>query len=246
MSDRRLPHDAHDLPLQAVRLMFVARDQTGRAIEARPGIRASCPLCREPVRPRCGQLVSWHFAHHAREDCDVWSEGETAWHRDWKEAVPVERREVVIGRSPGPRHRADIVAVDGTVVELQHSSISPAEIVEREAFYRRMVWVFDVTQPLVKGRLWIKPNYEPEAAYRSFIWKHCRTSLAACRRPIYFDWGGNQLLKVRTLDRKYRFWGGYGFLGDRAAFVAWLNQSCDIAALLGAMAQGIHREEQTA
>jgi hypothetical protein len=201
--------------------MFVARDERGQPIGARRGVQATCPLCHEPVRPKCGQLVAWHFAHHAGEDCDSWSEGETPWHRQWKETVPIDRREVVMGA-----HRADIVAADRTVVELQHSPIGPQEIAARELHYRRMVWVFDVEDPFEQERLVV--NYGKRGwqdPFRTFTWKHCRTSLATCQRPIYLDWGGAELLKVRSLHHEFKFWGGYGFLEDRDEFVAWLNQS---------------------
>jgi hypothetical protein len=42
--------------------------------------------------------------------------------------------------------RADIVTASGVVVELQHSPISAETIAEREAFYGRMVWVFDARE----------------------------------------------------------------------------------------------------
>lgn len=43
----------------------------------------------------------------------------------------------------GKYHIADIL-VDGTVIEIQHSPISKEEIRERETFYEKMIWIFDV------------------------------------------------------------------------------------------------------
>jgi hypothetical protein len=42
-------------------------------------------------------------------------------------------------------HRADIVGNRGVVVELQHSLISNEDVRAREAFYGKMVWLFDAT-----------------------------------------------------------------------------------------------------
>jgi hypothetical protein len=121
---------------------------SGRA-EATPGLAGTCTSCGQPCRPRCGQVNVHHWAHHARADCDPWSEPESAWHRGWKLAVPAERREVIIGP-----HRADVVTASGGVVELQHSAISPDVIEAREQFYgERMAWIFNVSEAFTAGRL---------------------------------------------------------------------------------------------
>ena len=121
--------------------MMYANTAAGRA-EAAPGLAGTCPSCGHPCRPKCGKIVIWHWAHHARADCDPWSEPMTEWHLGWQRAVPPERREVVIGP-----HRADIVTASGGVVEIQRSPISPDVIEEREAFYgERMAWIFDATK----------------------------------------------------------------------------------------------------
>lgn len=118
--------------------MIYADTPEGR-LEAAPGLEGTCPSCGHPCRPKCGQLVIWHWAHHARADCDPWSEPITEWHLEWQRAVPPERREVVMGS-----HRADIVTASGGVVEIQHSPISPDVITAREDFYgERMAWIFD-------------------------------------------------------------------------------------------------------
>ncbi len=129
--------------------MMYARCPDGSRREAEPGLAASCPACSGPVRPKCGAIVVWHWAHHARAECDPWAEPDSAWHRGWHEVVPPERREVVMGP-----HRADVVTASGGVVELQHSGISPVVIAEREEFYgERMAWLFDARKAFREGRL---------------------------------------------------------------------------------------------
>jgi len=185
--------------------MLAALAADGLPIGAAPGVRAWCPLCKERVTPKCGEIVSHHFAHQCREDCDPWSEGETEWHRRWKMLVPVEQREVVIGN-----HRADMVT-ETAIWELQHSSISPAEIRAREQHYGpRLVWVFDCTEAYREGRLDLRC---PDAGknYRTFRWYHARKSIAACRRRVYLDLGDGLLLR---LGRMYPHapTGGWGYL----------------------------------
>src|SRR5579859_7939739 len=128
--------------------MMYAAGPDGTRIASATGVLGACPLCGAPMVPKCGAILVHHWAHRVRADCDPWAERDSAWHRGWQEAVPPDRREVVMGP-----HRADLVAADGTVVELQRSAISPAEIGEREQFYKHMIWVFDAIEPVRSGRL---------------------------------------------------------------------------------------------
>lgn len=119
--------------------MVYAIDENGLRIPAMRGMRAKCPCCRETVLARCGDLKVWHWAHADAPLCDPWWESETEWHLSWKRHVPPERAEVPMGE-----HRADLLAPDGAVVELQHSPISIQEIHERERFYGpKMIWLLD-------------------------------------------------------------------------------------------------------
>ena len=100
--------------------MMYADTALGRA-EASLGLEGSCPSCGHPCRPKCGKIKVHHWAHHARDDCDPWSEPMTEWHLSWQLAVPPERREVVMHRSSGAgllTHRADIVTASGGIVEV--------------------------------------------------------------------------------------------------------------------------------
>ena len=100
----------------------------------------TCPHCKSEVIAKCGSINVWHWAHIDR-DCDLWSEPESDWHKEWKEKVPLKNREVTINN-----HRADILLAKGLVVELQNSSISVENIRERENFYGEMVWLFNAQE----------------------------------------------------------------------------------------------------
>ncbi|HYK70357.1 MAG TPA: competence protein CoiA family protein [Streptosporangiaceae bacterium] len=202
-------------------MMFASRN--GGRIMATPGARASCPACESLVIAKCGQIVSWHWAHESVADCDEWAEPDSGWHLHWQSAVPEDRREVVFAP-----HRADAVAADGTVVELQHSSISTAEIAERESFYgKRMIWIFDVGDAYAAERLLIRPkSYRnpPPGALRgaSFRWKHPRKSVAWCRRPALLDLGDGEVLSLQRLYCSRPPHGGWGWLYSAEFVRRWM------------------------
>jgi len=123
----------------------------GEKVEATPGIRGTCVCCGSETIAKCGTVMVHHWAHKSLIECDQWWESEGEWHRTWKRAVGAEdpaRIEVTIRDTfSGKWHRADALSIDGWVIELQHSPLSPAKIQEREEFYgvhsKGMVWIFD-------------------------------------------------------------------------------------------------------
>lgn len=186
--------------------MQLAKLPGGERVEAEPGATATCPCCDAIVIPKCGQVVSWHWAHKGA-DCDSWAEGESAWHSSWKAEWPSECREVVIGP-----HRADVCVAHRVVIELQHSHLSVEEIAEREAFYKsavgKVVWLWDVREPFESGRLKIKPR----ADYYTFRWSHARRTIAACTGPVYWDLGNGRVFFAAKMHNHER---------DDAGRVAW-------------------------
>jgi competence protein CoiA len=194
--------------------MFLACSTEGARVTASPSAVARCPSCHGAMRAKCGRIVSWHWAHLAQADCDIWAEPDTEWHRAWQELVPATHREIVIGD-----HRADIVTPDGTVVELQHSYLSPDQIGEREQYYGRMIWIFDAQKATESGRLQIRNR----SSYVTFRWKHPRKSVAHCRRPVFLDVGDRQLLLVRQIYPKAPC-GGWGYRVNVETFRWFLNQ----------------------
>lgn len=180
----------------------------GARIEAAPGLSATCPTCAAPMRPKCGAIVVWHWAHIQSEDCDPWAEPDSAWHRGWQDRFPKDWTEVTVGP-----HRADVMHPALRFgIEFQHSSISVAEIAEREAFYGpKMAWVFDVQDAYADERIDLRRKAGKDHRYRTFRWKHPRKSIAACRNPVFLDLDGTHLLRLGKLYPK-RPCGGFGSL----------------------------------
>lgn len=133
------------------RTMFVAADKDGNRVlieDAVKGTEYFCPVCGRGViiKAKESLAVAQHFAHKKGECCpDKWHYDMSEWHRNWQNLFPKECRERVVEKN-GVKHRADVL-INGTVIEFQHSPISPQEIAERNKFYTesgcKVVWVFD-------------------------------------------------------------------------------------------------------
>lgn len=116
----------------------------GERVSPAPKLKGFCPVCKSEVISRCGEHVLWHWAHRSRKNCDQWWENETEWHRSWKDLFPDDWQEVP-QKDPytGEIHVADIKTPNGLVIEFQRSTITPSELISRELFYKKMIWVVD-------------------------------------------------------------------------------------------------------
>jgi hypothetical protein len=201
--------------------MYFAQDDNQIRIEAAPGRRGWCPSCGERVVPKCGEVRVWHWAHERQVDCAAWYEPETAWHLGWKRHCDPERVEVSFGE-----HRADLVALDGAVIELQNSDISLEEIWERERFYGRMIWLLN------GAPFWEHLRVERREDGIAFSWSPPRPVWLRARRPIFVhgfclgqhlkavnpitrrvetQWKplcrSDNILQIRTMGRRGLVWG---------------------------------------
>ncbi len=114
--------------------------------EAEPKEIGVCICCGNQVRAYCGQQRVNHWKHINLIECDQWSEGETEWHRNWKNYFENTQQEFVrFDNSTGEKHIADIyIESKDLVIEFQHSPINIEEIIARENFYKKMIWVIDL------------------------------------------------------------------------------------------------------
>jgi hypothetical protein len=219
--------------------MLFAVDQDERKISATPKTEGWCSMCKEKLIPKCGRIVTHHWAHRG-EDCDSWREPETEWHRYWKRLVPPECSEVTIEKD-GVRHRADIRTKSGLVIELQHSPLGLDEIAAREAFYDEMIWLFDVricrpthTEDGIpypdyakQIRLRLRPK-EGRDGFYTFRWVHPRRSIAYAQSPTYLDIGSDEIFKLEWMSKETPC-GGKGIVKPREAFESWLRRQCGTA-----------------
>ncbi len=110
-------------------------------------------------------------------------------------------------------HRADVRTPTGLVIEFQNSPITPEDILERERFYGRMLWVFNAAE--FADNLSLRKR----DGFLSFRWRWPRQSLWAVTRPMYFDLGSGSLLRVRKVHHRVPC-GGWGIKRSMTEFVS--------------------------
>jgi len=173
---------------------------------ATPNEIGECPLCKGKTISRCGSINKWHWSHKTKKDCDLWYEPETEWHINWKNKFPKKNQEIIIGK-----HRADIISNNGVIIELQNSPISSDDIINRENFYVKLVWLFN-------GKNFAK-NMElrKNENYFTFRWYHPQKSLWFCKKPIYIDFE-SKIFCIRKLYSNLPC-GGWGFFVSEKEFL---------------------------
>lgn len=168
----------------------------GKRREASPGLSGCCPGCGGPVRAKCGEVLTWHWAHLMAE-CDPWSEPESQWHLNWKARFPEAYQEVVVGP-----HRADVKG-PAAVLEVQKSQIAPEMIREREEFYGEMLWMLNGEDFTERFHI----VYEGRGIYR-FEWKNPRKTWATAERRILIDFG--EIFEITRISTTKTPWTGRG------------------------------------
>jgi competence CoiA-like predicted nuclease len=129
--------------------MNIALDKiSGKRIIPQKGMSALCQCCKSEVIAKCGRFKIHHWAHKSVKTCDKWWESETEWHKDWKNQFPADWHEVVIkDNDTGERHIADIFNDNKElVIEFQNSRISVDDLIAREKFYKKMIWLISKNQ----------------------------------------------------------------------------------------------------
>lgn len=198
---------------------------------AKPELRESgalCPHCRVPVVAKCGEIKIAHWAHPASLSCE--HESETQWHLDWKSRFPAECVEISVGSN-----RADVLIGDWAF-EFQHSSITPAEIRERQQAYGKIAWVFDCGNYAHNLRL------RQRDGYVSFRWRWPKRSLEAIdlqNSKLFFDlgddgnvliWNRGELITIpsRLFEVRKIHWdgqvAGWGLLFGLRDFLDWMRE----------------------
>lgn len=104
--------------------------------------KGHCEFCLKETIAKCGKKNIFHWAHKNTEHCDSWWENKTQWHRDWQNKFPKNWQEVIhYDAETNEKHIADIKTKDNTIIEFQNSIISLDEVIKRENFFKKIIWV---------------------------------------------------------------------------------------------------------
>jgi len=204
--------------------------------EPSPRTKGICPICEGKVFSKCGEIKVWHWAHAKGENCDTWYEPETFWHKNWKLAFGKENTEVAI-KKEGKRHMADVFTNKKVVIEFQNSPISKSTIREREEFYgERMLWVINGSE-FKRNFILRDEGYFPhwwgyehdqtknKVGKKFFKWSPPRRSWEDVKRPVFIDFGGENLFRIK---RGMGVSLGYGRFVSKEDFLNKYNGNFEI------------------
>lgn len=161
-----------------------------------------CPFCKAPLDLRRGDIRRHHFAHAKHHLCtDTWSrdrsENDSTWHKEWQERFPIGNQEIPL-KLGNIKHRADVM-IERTVLEFQHSPLSPEKFSDRNTFYaglgHKVIWVFDCTEISFSQRensyYWTRPK-------RTF--RNYSDIARANQTELYFQINENALIRVTDVS----------------------------------------------
>ncbi|WP_044420291.1 competence protein CoiA [Pseudomonas syringae group genomosp. 3] len=185
-----------------------------------PGLQGQCPSCGAPVTAKCGNYKIWHWAHKTREHCDPWWESEGEWHRGWKDRFPQEWQEIPHQSSTGERHVADIRTPAGLIIEFQRSTIHPDEVLARQNYYGKMIWVIDGCKnefdPINFSNWRGRPDEHGLAQFavfgRSKLFERWHTE-----KPVFIDFGKAGFWRIAHYNPKTK--RGVALIVNKEAFV---------------------------
>jgi len=201
---------------KAYRRKMMYANQNGMKIKAEPEAKGQCPICEQELIPKCGSIKIWHWSHKNLVECDNWSEGESEWHLGWKKYFQPDQVEVKM-----ENHRADIVNKSGIVVELQASSISPYEILIRERFYGKMIWLFYLPNAQIELRE-KKAKVAGGKDFVTFRWKHPSKTVWGVSKLLFIDIGWGRILFVKKVYDRCPC-GGWGYVVSKWEFLRGLG-----------------------
>jgi len=192
--------------------MLYAKKDNDR-IKATPKDTANCPYCESKVIAKCGNINIWHWAHKVKSDSCLYKDM-SQWHMQHQ--LMAENEGWKIEQHTGYRIADCIKGIN--VIELQKSSISDQEILNRninyDAFRYNVHWVFDYTEKINNMRFTKVDNiykFKQNWAKKSIIilFNYIDNNHKAIWGNVFFNIGDDEYIKVEKL---YDSGNGYGKL----------------------------------
>lgn len=169
--------------------MMIAYQVNGERVHVNDYLKGSydvfCPQGHKVIAKQ-GTIKRWHFSHVGVSGCGHES-GKTEWHMWWQDRIMSQYLEVRM-KNDNTYHVADIVNQEGLVIEIQHSNIKKEDIIERETFYKNMIWIFDVTGGKVTIEKVHKDIMKLKVISSSFFLQ--------AKKPCFLDLGHKGLIEI--------------------------------------------------
>ena len=197
--------------------MEFALSESNERIVATPHAKGVCPLCKGPMIPKCGHIKIDHWAHKSVKNCDSWWEPESEWHRQWKNLVHEDFREVVIEKE-GVKHITDVQLPSGIIVEFQKSPLPIDERLKREKFYEKMLWVIHFPKEKIEWERSDPTNITSNKNFNAYYltikyfnkWINYPPNLC----PIFLDFNDGEMFWIMEFyDRKFSDLRTTGIIG---------------------------------
>ena len=133
-------------------MFFAISEATGKRVFAGKAVYSNsgyfCPICKETLVLKRGDIKTPHFAHKGNSNCDrLYSSPNSVsrWVLDWEESFPEDNREILISDEK-EKHFADIL-INDRIINFQHSPISSDIFMARTRFFAKhcktLFWVFE-------------------------------------------------------------------------------------------------------
>lgn len=169
-----------------------------------------CPYCGVPLIVKKGEIRQHHFAHSVNHRCtDSWERKDeydmSEWHNEWQSCFPEENQEIKLALGD-TKHRADIV-VNRTVIEFQHSLLSPQSFDDRNNFYLnlnyKVTWMFDIRDLVEDGRI----TYESFDSGLEFSWTNPKKAFSgydfnAGHIDLFFQITADDIIQVTEVSER--------------------------------------------
>ena len=142
---------------------------------------------------------------------DNWCLPVCAWSLKWKQCFSKSSVEIVLDKG-GIKHIADVQTSKGTVVKFQNRMLNREELLQREAFFGKMIWIFKALAwdiDLVQNPKYYTGEHGrnrqlPEGNWVKFRFTHVKSRLGVCKMPVFIDLGDDYLylLNWQLFDKK--------------------------------------------
>ena len=110
-----------------------------------------CPICKEKLIARKGDVNIHHFSHMKKSKC-IMNNGNymSEWHIKWQNKFSKDKREIIFEKDDEIRIADVFLKEKNIVIEFQHSPISVNEFNNRNKFYNslgnKVIWVIDLLE----------------------------------------------------------------------------------------------------